>query len=119
MIKDLIVNLSVGAPRDTAADFALSIAEAFEAHVAGIAFAIWWGRSKNTEAVRRVVDPIKLRIPVFGKLNKKIALTRFTRNFAQTQAGKTTLSAKLAKCRLHQRTPGFFFLLRSNAHHDA
>lgn len=50
--------------------------------VAGIAFAIWWGRSKNTEAVRRVVDPIKLRIPVFGKLNKKIALTRFTRNFA-------------------------------------
>lgn len=50
--------------------------------VAGIAFAIWWGRAKNTEAVRRVVDPIKLKVPVFGKLNSKIALTRFTRNFA-------------------------------------
>ncbi|MGM7678908.1 type II secretion system F family protein [Microbacterium sp. A94] len=47
-----------------------------------IAFSIWWGRSKNTEAVRRVVDPIKLKLPVFGKLNKLIALTRFARNFS-------------------------------------
>ena len=39
MIKDIIVNLSVGAPRDTAAEYAISIAEAFESHVAGIAFA--------------------------------------------------------------------------------
>jgi nucleotide-binding universal stress UspA family protein len=39
MIKDLAVNLTVGADRDTAADFAISIAEAFEAHIAGIAFA--------------------------------------------------------------------------------
>jgi nucleotide-binding universal stress UspA family protein len=38
MIKDIIVNLSVGAPRDTAAEYAISVAEAFEAHVAGIAF---------------------------------------------------------------------------------
>ncbi|WP_431804012.1 type II secretion system F family protein [Microbacterium sp. bgisy203] len=50
--------------------------------VASVAFAIWWGRSKNTEAVRKVVDPLKLKLPVFGKLNTKIALTRFTRNFA-------------------------------------
>lgn len=47
-----------------------------------IGFSIWWGRFKNTEEVRRVVDPFKLKVPVFGKLNKKIALTRFTRNFA-------------------------------------
>jgi nucleotide-binding universal stress UspA family protein len=39
MIKDIIVNLTVGAPRDSAADYAISIAETFEAHVAGIAFA--------------------------------------------------------------------------------
>jgi nucleotide-binding universal stress UspA family protein len=39
MVKDIIVNLSVGAPRDTAADFALSIAQAFDAHLAGMAFA--------------------------------------------------------------------------------
>lgn len=39
MIKDIIVNLTVGTPRDTAADYAVSIAQAFESHLAGIAFA--------------------------------------------------------------------------------
>jgi nucleotide-binding universal stress UspA family protein len=39
MIKDLVVNLTVGADRDPAAQYAVSIAEAFEAHIAGIAFA--------------------------------------------------------------------------------
>ena len=38
MIKDLVVNLSVGAGRDVAGPYAISIAEAFGAHVAGIAF---------------------------------------------------------------------------------
>jgi nucleotide-binding universal stress UspA family protein len=39
MIKDLVVNLTVGADRDAAAQFAVSIAQTFEAHIAGIAFA--------------------------------------------------------------------------------
>jgi nucleotide-binding universal stress UspA family protein len=39
MIKDLVVNLTLEAARDPAADFAISIAAAFGAHVAGIAFA--------------------------------------------------------------------------------
>jgi nucleotide-binding universal stress UspA family protein len=39
MIKDLVVNLTVGSDRDHAAQFAVSISEAFEAHIAGIAFA--------------------------------------------------------------------------------
>ncbi len=39
MIKDLVVNLSVGGNRDTAGPYAVSIAEAFGAHVAGVAFA--------------------------------------------------------------------------------
>jgi len=38
MIKDLVVNLSVAAERDPAAEFALSLASAFSARVAGIAF---------------------------------------------------------------------------------
>ena len=38
MIKDLIVNLSVAPIRDVAGEFAVSIAAAFEAHVAGVAF---------------------------------------------------------------------------------
>jgi nucleotide-binding universal stress UspA family protein len=39
VIKDLVVNLTVGADRDAAAQFAVSIAQAFEAHITGIAFA--------------------------------------------------------------------------------
>jgi len=39
MIKDLVVNLTVGVDRDPAAQFAVSIAAEFEAHIAGIAFA--------------------------------------------------------------------------------
>lgn len=50
--------------------------------VAAIVGAIWWSRNKNTENVRRRVDPIKLRVPVFGTLLKKIAVARFSRNFA-------------------------------------
>jgi nucleotide-binding universal stress UspA family protein len=38
MIKDLVVNLTLEAAHDPAADFAISIAAAFEAHIAGIAF---------------------------------------------------------------------------------
>ena len=34
MIKDLVVNLTVGTSRDVAGPFAISLAEAFEAHVA-------------------------------------------------------------------------------------
>ena len=39
MIKDLIVNLAVGAERDPARDYALTIAEAFDAHLVGMALA--------------------------------------------------------------------------------
>ena len=38
MIKDIIVNLGLGA-QDPAGKFAVSIAEAFDAHVLGVAFA--------------------------------------------------------------------------------
>jgi type IV pilus assembly protein PilC len=50
--------------------------------VIAIVFAIWWRANKNTEKVRRTVDPLKLRLPVFGALLKKIAVARFCRNFA-------------------------------------
>jgi nucleotide-binding universal stress UspA family protein len=39
MIKELVVNLTVGTDRDPAAQFAVSIAAMFQAHIAGIAFA--------------------------------------------------------------------------------
>ncbi|MCU1579260.1 MAG: putative type fimbrial assembly protein PilC [Rhodoglobus sp.] len=47
-----------------------------------IVFSIWWRKNKNTDAVLRVVDPIKLKLPVFGGLLKKIAVARFTRNLS-------------------------------------
>ena len=39
MIKDVIVNLERRIGRDPARDFAISVAETFDAHVAGAAFA--------------------------------------------------------------------------------
>jgi type IV pilus assembly protein PilC len=50
--------------------------------VVGIVFSIWWRANKNTEKVRRTVDPFKLKLPVFGMLMKKIAVARFCRNFS-------------------------------------
>jgi type IV pilus assembly protein PilC len=47
-----------------------------------IGFNIWWRRSKNLESVRKIVDPLRLRIPVFGILMKKVAVARLTRNLA-------------------------------------
>jgi type IV pilus assembly protein PilC len=39
-----------------------------------------WKRVKRTPQVRNFVDPLKLKLPVFGELFRKIALTRFARN---------------------------------------
>ncbi|MFZ0158438.1 MAG: type II secretion system F family protein [Kineosporiaceae bacterium] len=48
--------------------------------VAGIAAAVVWKRIRRREGVLRVVDPLKLRVPVFGSLFQKVAISRFTRN---------------------------------------
>lgn len=39
-----------------------------------------WGKFGKTPKVREVVDPLKLKMPVFGPLFQKIAISRFTRN---------------------------------------
>jgi len=39
MLRDIVVNLTVGAAQDPAADYAISMAKAFNAHLAGVAFA--------------------------------------------------------------------------------
>lgn len=49
--------------------------------VGGVAW-IWWIRNRHTEPVRKFVDPIKLRMPIFGKLATKIAVARFSRNLS-------------------------------------
>jgi type IV pilus assembly protein PilC len=47
-----------------------------------IAFTIWWRKYKNNLRVRQFVDPLKLKIPVFGDLMKKVSVARLTRNLA-------------------------------------
>jgi type IV pilus assembly protein PilC len=48
--------------------------------VLAIAFSFGWPKVKRTYRVRSVLDPLKLRVPVFGLLFQKIALARFARN---------------------------------------
>ena len=50
--------------------------------VGGVAFSLWWKKNKNQERVRKVVDPLRLKMPVFGPLLKKVAVARLTRNLA-------------------------------------
>jgi type IV pilus assembly protein PilC len=49
--------------------------------VAAVVGAVVWRRVRHTEQVRNVLDPLKLRIPVFGPLFQKVAISRFSRNF--------------------------------------
>jgi type IV pilus assembly protein PilC len=48
--------------------------------VGGVAAFITWGKIKRKQKTRDIVDPLKLKIPVFGSLFQKIALARFARN---------------------------------------
>jgi type IV pilus assembly protein PilC len=48
--------------------------------VLGIVASVVWSKVRHTERVRRVVDPLKLRMPVFGPLFQKVAISRFSRN---------------------------------------
>ena len=50
--------------------------------VGGVAFSLWWRKNKNQDRVRKVVDPLRLKMPVFGELLKKVAVARLTRNLA-------------------------------------
>ncbi|WP_166786251.1 type II secretion system F family protein [Cryobacterium lyxosi] len=64
--------------------------------VLGTAFAFWWRTNKNTEAVRRRVDPFKLKLPVFGPLLMKLAIARFSRNFSTMIAAGVPILQSLA-----------------------
>ena len=63
--------------------------------LAVIIFSVIWYRNHKAELrVRNVVDPLKFRLPVFGQLFQKIALSRFTRNFSTLlAAGVPVLTA--------------------------
>ena len=68
----------------------------FFAPVLALAFgtSLWYRSHKDSVRVRQVVDPLKFRVPVFGKLFQKVALARFTRNFSTLMhAGVPILTA--------------------------
>ncbi len=62
----------------------------------GLAVVGWiaWRRHKHAPAVRNVLDPLKLRLPVFGQLFRKVAISRFSRNLGtMLHAGVPLLQA--------------------------
>lgn len=48
--------------------------------VLALAGAVVWPKVRHTQRVRAALDPLKLRVPVFGTLFRKVAISRFTRN---------------------------------------
>ena len=50
--------------------------------VAAVIALLWWRSNKDTDRVRRIVDPLKLKLPVFGTLVTKIAVARFSRSLS-------------------------------------
>ena len=64
--------------------------------VLGGAFWVWWMRNRNTEAVRKVIDPYKLKMPLFGKLVTKVAVARFSRNLSMMLAAGVPLLQALS-----------------------
>jgi type IV pilus assembly protein PilC len=39
-----------------------------------------WNRYSDREGVRQFIDPLKLKVPIFGDLFRKVAIARFSRN---------------------------------------
>lgn len=68
--------------------------------LAGLAFwaRSWLHKHRDDEKVRDVLDPLKLRIPVMGKLFHKIALARFTRNLSSLMAAGVDRIEALGIC---------------------
>jgi type IV pilus assembly protein PilC len=61
-----------------------------------VGFSVWWRANKNKDAVRAFVDPLKLKVPVFGELFKKVAIARFTRNFSTMMASGVPILQSLS-----------------------
>ena len=107
MLKDLVVNLSGRAPQDFAADYAISMAATFGAHVAGLAFLyepvipdgtlggvpvdlIELQREENSKTAKNAVDR-------FEAATKKAGVAAQSRILDATFGGAATLFARTAR----------------------
>jgi len=62
--------------------------------VVGVVIAVLWRRNKHKKGFREKVEPIYLKMPIFGQLIRKIAIARFSRNFgSMVRAGVPILQA--------------------------
>lgn len=69
------------APTQVLVEISQIVRYGFPVMIVGIiVLVIVWGKVKHKESVRAVFDPIKLKMPVFGPLFQKVALSRFSRN---------------------------------------
>ncbi len=64
--------------------------------VLAIAIGVYWRLNKNRPGVRAVVDPIQLKLPVFGSLIRRIQVTRFSRNLSMLLSSGVPLTQALA-----------------------
>ena len=64
--------------------------------VAMVAFGVWWRANKHKDAVRSKVDVLVLKLPVFGDLFRKVAIARFSRNFATMMGAGVPVLQSLA-----------------------
>lgn len=63
--------------------------------VLAIAIGVYWRLNKNKPGVRAVVDPIQLKLPVFGSLIRRIQVTRFARNLSMLLSSGVPLTQAL------------------------
>src|SRR6476646_2250356 len=83
VFRDMFKNLGGQLPLPTQILVYLSDAMRFLLPILIVAFLVFtfaWRKWGKTERVRNVVDPLKLKLPVFGNLFQKLALARFARN---------------------------------------
>ncbi|MGV8847743.1 type II secretion system F family protein [Tessaracoccus sp.] len=84
VFKNMFTNLGGSLPLPTQMLVYMSVGLRYGSPfmIAGIIAFIWaWRKYGHTQAVRERLDPLKLKMPVFGNLVQKISLARFARNF--------------------------------------
>jgi nucleotide-binding universal stress UspA family protein len=107
MIKDIVVNLPVFTSRDAVSDFAISIGDAFSAHVAAIAFSyepvipasVMGGiPSDLIEAQRRENEAnAKAAMERFDQAAKRAGVSAESRSLSSSVAGAADLFSQIAR----------------------
>src|SRR5438552_804533 len=107
MIQDIVVNLAVARKRDPALDYAVSVAETFEAELSGVAFCydpivvpdsmgampsdfIEVQRAENTKAAEEAVSRFK-------EATAKVDLPAETKTIQASLAGAPTVFGRIAR----------------------